>query len=257
MIAAVSTTYNEVDLIAKTISHLLGNGIERIWVADASDDGTKEVLASFPEVTVVNDTEDHHFQPRWINALTDDAREAGADWVIPFDADEFWYAQDGRTIAEALADLPESTAVCVAAPFQHVDWEMRHPDHAAMSKMAFRPQPGAEVVNGNHRVVGYDGDLNFECLAIREIMFRGLEHLNVKCRARVDRIDPSLDEGDGHHQRVLAAMDDAGRAADWAERLAAATVHDPIPYRGKPVCPRCGEVMGPGHESYPCVRRIG
>lgn len=232
MIAAVCTSYNERDIIAKTISHLIANGVERIWCADASTDGTKDILAEFSEVTIIHDTDEYHFQPKWINALVDSAREEHADWVIPFDADEFWYAQNGWTIKEALEFLPVTDAVCVAAPFQHFDWTWRDPDHAAMSKMAFRPQPGAEVVNGNHRVVGYDGDLNFECLAIREIMFRSLEHLNVKCEARTLRLDPALPDGDGQHQKDLYAMSPAERAAEWEIRRARATTEDAIPYRG-------------------------
>lgn len=234
MIAAVSTMLNEADIAGFTVSHLIGNGVTRIWVALATDstDGTRDILASFPEVTIVDDPEPFHFQPRWINALTDSARDEGADWVIPFDADEFWYAQDGRSIAEALADLPESTAVCVAAPFQHVDWTYRHPDHAALSKMAFRPQPGVTVANGNHWVTGYDGDLDYETLAIREIMFRSAEHLSAKCAERVTRIDPDLADGDGHHQRVLYAMSDAARQSEWSRLVSEATVEDAIPYRG-------------------------
>lgn len=256
MIAAVSTMFNEVDIAAKSVSHLIANGVERIWVADASTDGTTDILRGFPEVTIIRDDDDCHHQPKWINALVDEARTAGAEWVIPFDADEFWYAQDGRTIAEALADLPETTVVCVAAPFQHYDWEWREPDHAALSKMAFRPQPGVVVANGNHWVTNYDGDSNYETLAIREIMFRSLEHLHTKCQERVARLDPELADGDGHHQRVLVAMTTQAREREWAERKARASTHDPIPYRGAKVCDRCGEVMGPGHESYPCVHRI-
>ena len=255
MIAAVATTYNEQDLISKTISHLLGNGVDRIWCADASTDATRLLLAQFPQVTIIDDNYAYHSQPHWIEALTQSAREENAEWVIPFDADEFWYAQDGRTIKEALADLPDSTAVCVAAPFQHVDFEHREPDHAAMSKMMFRPTPGITIANGNHNLGGYDGDLNFETLAIREVMFRSLGHMVEKSALRVERLDPSLPDGDGQHQKDIHAMDAAGQAREWEARKARAAVLDPIPYRGVKVCETCFEISGPGHESYPCVDR--
>ena len=255
MLAAVCTSYNEADIITKTISHLLGNGVDRIWCADASTDATRLLLAQFPQVTIIDDNIAYHSQPHWIEALTESAREENADWVIPFDADEFWYAQDGRTIKEALADLPETTVVCVAAPFQHFDWEHRDPDHAAMSKMMFRPQPGITVANGNHRVGGYDGDLNFETLAIREVMFRSLEHMTEKSRDRTERLDPALPDGDGQHQKDIHAMSSEAKAAEWEARRVRATVVDPIPYRGVECCPRCYEILGPGHESYPCVDR--
>ncbi len=237
MLAAVSTTFNEMDLIGATISHLLGNGVDRIWCADASTDETRTILAQFPQVTIIDDQMGYHAQPHWIEALTESAREENAEWVIPFDADEFWYAQDGRTIKEALADLPETTAVCVAAPFQHFDWDHRDPDHAAMSKMMFRPQPGVTVANGNHRVENYDGDLNYECLAIREIMFRSLEHMTVKSRdqspVKSELAHPALPDGDGQHQKDIHAMDTAAKAAEWETRRARATTFDPIPYRGE------------------------
>ena len=233
-VAAVSTMLDEADICGASVSHLIGNGVGRIYVAlsTATTDNTREILEQFAPVTILDDAEPYHYQPRWINALATQAREDGADWIIPFDADEFWYAQSGETIKDALAQLPESTAVCVAAPFQHYDWEWREPNHADLSKMAFRARPGVEVANGNHWVSGFDGEMNYECLAVREIMFRSLEHLHAKCEARTLRLDPDLPGGDGQHQKDLYAMTPEQREAEWVARKTRASVFDPIPFRG-------------------------
>ncbi|MBW0005209.1 MAG: glycosyltransferase family 2 protein [Hyphomicrobiales bacterium] len=103
---------NEEDLVATTLRHHLRQGIELFLVADnGSTDGTTRVLDRLGR----NDrrirwtrTGDVGFHQAEI--VTDLAREAmkkGASWILPFDADEFWWAQEGlaAAVAASSADL--------------------------------------------------------------------------------------------------------------------------------------------------------
>jgi glycosyltransferase involved in cell wall biosynthesis len=96
---AVGTTRNEVDLIRANVLHHHAQGIEKMLLVDNdSRDGTRDVLQELAAMSLVE------WQPyrgpfRQNVLLTELARRAhhsGADWVIPIDADEFWYAPDGN-----------------------------------------------------------------------------------------------------------------------------------------------------------------
>jgi hypothetical protein len=160
------------------------------------------------------------------------ARSEGAEWVVPFDADEFVYALDGRTVAEVLAGQPDEVGSTVMQVWQHTDWDHRNPEPQAMPKVAVRPSPEVWIANGNHYASGNIGTVAHDILAIREIQFADLEHLHRKSRERVERIDPALPQSEGSHQRDLHAGTEGYRAAQWAARKAKAAVVDPIPYRG-------------------------
>ncbi len=232
MIAAVATVLNEADVIDLTIRHLLGNGVDRIYIAHGpSTDDTGKILDKHPEVVVVDDPSPYHYQPKQINDLAFLAHTEGFEWIIPFDADEFFYAVDGGTIKEALDQLHPSVRVLRVQTFQHRDMEHREIADRSMGKIAYRWEHNAHVANGNHSVsIGsppVDG-----ILALREWQFRSFEHLARKCHERVDRLDPSLPYTEGTHQRVLAAMTDDELHTRWDEMQAVPVVYDPIPLRG-------------------------
>lgn len=231
-IHAVATIYNEGDIVANTLSHLFENGIDWVWVAHGpSTDNTRERISRFRNVTVWSDEDDYHYQPLWINRLTQMARQAGADWVIPFDADEFWYSVDGATIRDRLLSLPPDLGLLHAKTYLHTDWDHRQSTPQYLPKVAFRPREDTIVSNGNHWVDGFT-HAAFDTLGIRELQFRGLAHLNRKCEERTVRLDPSLPHTDGTHQKDLYAMTPGQRAIAWEKRVRAACVYDPIPYRG-------------------------
>ncbi len=231
MIAAVATVLNEADIIGLSIAHLLANGVDRIYVAHGpSTDATLPILESFPEVVVIDDPAPYHFQPKQINDLAFLAHTEGADWILPFDADEFWYATDGDTIAGALGDLHPAVKVLRVPAYQQRDLCYRERDDRSMGKVAYRWERGATVANGNHTVsipaLPVEG-----VLALREWQFRSFEHMARKCHERADRIDPSLPWTEGTHQRVLAAMTDEQLELEWARLQATPVVYDPVPLR--------------------------
>lgn len=106
---AVTMVKDEVDVIAATVAHLFRQGIDHVLVADnGSSDGTLELLrelaASDPRVHVAIDREPAYYQSEKMTQLALAAVRSGADWIVPFDADEFWFAA-GRTVGELLRGL--------------------------------------------------------------------------------------------------------------------------------------------------------
>lgn len=229
MIAAVTTLLNEVDIASRTISHLYNSGIDEIYVAlsTSSNDGTRESLAPFP-VHIVDDDEPYHYQPRWTNYLAALAAEAGATWIVPFDADEFIYGCDNISIRDALEST--SASVLIVASHQHLDYELRFTDELGMGKVAYRWNAEAVLANGSHSVVYPSGTTPaYDLLHLRELQFRSFAHMKTKAHERTDRLDPELPAGEGLHQVTLAEMDDTELAAAWERRLARPTTYDPIP----------------------------
>src|SRR5438034_7356136 len=138
MIAAVSTMLNEADIAHRTVAHLFNSGVDEIYIAlsTKSSDGTRESLAPFP-VTIIDDTEEYHYQPRWTNYLAGLAAEHGATWIIPFDADEFIYPVDGTSIPDALARVTSEVKVLAIASHQHLTLEERFTDALGLGKVAY------------------------------------------------------------------------------------------------------------------------
>ena len=96
---------NEVDIIRINILHHLALGIDHFLIVDnGSSDGTDLVLQELSQNPCVRWTRYNGLF--WQSKITTElAREAylrGADWVVPIDADEFWYAPGGdfRTVLE-------------------------------------------------------------------------------------------------------------------------------------------------------------
>ena len=161
---AVSTVRDERDVVGAVIEHLLDQGVDHVLVADnRSTDGTYELLTglarSDARVHVARDREPVHIQSEKNTHLAFRAWRAGADWVIPFDGDEFWFARGQR-----LADfLREQTDDVLFGSFLHMVTVTPADDArdatylldaapAFPSKVAFRSHPLVVVHHGNHDV---------------------------------------------------------------------------------------------------------
>lgn len=92
---------DEADIVAYTIHHLFVEGVDRVYVRDnLSTDGTAQQLAYLASqygsrLNFGTDTEIGYFQSAKTTALAMTAKEDGFDWVIPCDADEWWYSYFG------------------------------------------------------------------------------------------------------------------------------------------------------------------
>lgn len=123
---------NEADIVRLNIFYHLSLGVDRMLVVDnGSTDGTdtmlKQISENDPRVRWSRD--DGPFLPSRV--MTELAREAfrdGADWVVPVDADEFWYApgEDFRHVLET-SDLGVIRAQAVSF-IQNRDQRESKPD---------------------------------------------------------------------------------------------------------------------------------
>ena len=95
-IFGVTLVRSEADIIALTIRYHLQLGLDRILILDnGSSDGTDEILASLArsDNRIQWRRHDGEFQQAELTTgLAREAFRAGADWIVPFDADEFWHA---------------------------------------------------------------------------------------------------------------------------------------------------------------------
>lgn len=153
---------DEEDIVGDTVAHMLTQ-VDHVIVADnRSVDGTRKILDSL-DITVVDDPEVAYYQSQKMTALAHRARvEFGADWVVPFDADEWWVHPDGR-IGDVLEGCT-AWAVMEAELFDHVatgeDPSGRPIEAMGWRRAAAAPLPkvacrtGADLVihQGNHSV---------------------------------------------------------------------------------------------------------
>ena len=168
---------DEVDIIAAMIEHHLAQGIDLIIATDnGSIDGTREVLADYAELGVVELHDDPTHRKQQAEVVTRMARRAyevhGARWVINADADEFWFATGSGTIADALLAVPADVQSFDApvwnlfgrplaegsAALSHVWRDVRDDESLNAVGLHAHPTPDrvhrgdgeVEVVQGNH-----------------------------------------------------------------------------------------------------------
>jgi glycosyltransferase involved in cell wall biosynthesis len=121
-IAALLHVKDECELIRHSISHLRAIGVDRVVVCDfESKDGTREILASYPqdESFQVIDHRDSETEEigGWNESynvttlITRQIAQAGFDWLMYLDADEFWIPRTGSI--RDCAELTEADVVRV------------------------------------------------------------------------------------------------------------------------------------------------
>ncbi|WP_336648649.1 glycosyltransferase family 2 protein [Microbacterium sp. MMO-10] len=157
---------NEADIISSVIEHNFAQGLDRLLIVDnGSTDGTLALLHDlarrFP-IDIGTDSEVGYLQEHKMTALAAHVRRAGADWVVPFDADEFWFAP-GTTVAEFIRAtdgtqveaqmfniFPTEQKSAIADLSGPIRFDL-HPHK--LPKTAARSHPLLWVEAGNHGVV--------------------------------------------------------------------------------------------------------
>jgi hypothetical protein len=188
---------DEGDVIEMTIRHLLDQGIDRVLVADnLSRDDTRSILdriaRSDGRVHVVDDNEPAYFQAAKMTRLARAAARAGADWVVPFDADELWFA-DGCSVAERLrsiaaAENGSTVGTVRAALFDTIPTGGSAPDlSSAICVLDSTPTPPGKVAIRAHRLMGVVVG-NHGAKRVGEVV-GGLRiaHLQYRSEAQVER----------------------------------------------------------------------
>jgi len=231
MLAVVSTSYRESDLIDTWIQHTLSEGADLILVADKmAPDGTRDILENWADlderVVWFDDDQDAHRQSWWTERLADIAHECGATWICPLDVDEFVYATHGGTVANAIAEYPGSKLFMRV--WQHLDWTTRYADHHRMPKCCYRWEPDVRIEMGAHNVSVGGGE--YDVLDIRELKYRNFEHYVQKIADRNATLEPAArSRGDGAHHLWLENKGRQELEIEWQKMLSVQTIADPIP----------------------------
>lgn len=257
MIVGVAIVRNEDDIIATTIRHHLALGLDRILISDnESTDDTLSVIKRLAagDRRIRWTTSTGFNQENVVNALAEDARKLGADWILPFDADEFWRCEVG--LADLLAAVPAAAAAVlgdVVNFVQHRDQQRREPkgilratfraagmigcvadarplvetggasfvEIAYAKKGAFRAGSGRTIGAGGHGFIGAATYAMTDQLACLHLPLRSRDILDEKV-AHSRRLDAAgLPPEHGWQQRHFAKQAAAGLLdAEWGANSA-------------------------------------
>lgn len=198
---AVAMVRDEADVIRSTVAHMLAE-VDAVIVADnLSTDETRSILdelaAGDDRLLVIDDLDPAYRQSEKMTELARRARtELAAEWVVPFDADEWWYSPFGR-IADVLAEVAEQWLVVPAPLFDHVATGLddpaeldpirrlgwRRPNRNPLPKVAARFRSDLVIAQGNHDAI-YRGRATYfdELLVVRHFPYRSPAQLVRKVR---------------------------------------------------------------------------
>jgi len=229
-VVGVSMVRDEEDIVGVTVRHMLEH-VDHVLIADnMSVDGTpcvlKEIERETGRVTVISDDEPAYMQSQKMSGLARRARkEFGADWIVPFDADEIWYSAGGNSLKYTLLELsggfynvaPATLYDHVATrfdtdepdPTKRIGWRRRTP--GALPKVACRWRPGLVIEQGNHgcHVVDEDNLVAHPVIVIRHFPYRSPEQVIRKIRngaAAYKAAGDALPETYGAHWRGWGAI---------------------------------------------------
>jgi hypothetical protein len=232
---AVSVVKNEADIIVPVVEHLLRQGVDGILIADnGSSDDTPLLLArlaSNHSLYVAQDREPGHFQGYKMDLLCDAARRAGADWLVPFDADEFWFAPVG-TLADFFRSCRAhkvSASVYNLYPAEGVafgegQWLLERHPHTS-KKCAFRSHRYARLYEGNHwvRRPGWATD----GLRVLHVPWRSYDQFRRKGVQGLESLSHTyFPSGVGGHWRHLGSMSEERAREAWQSILCGREVEE-------------------------------
>lgn len=234
---------NEADIAEAVCRHLFAEGLDGLLIADnMSDDGTRDILEElgrdFP-LRVVDDTEPGYWQSAKVSYLANQAGKDGATWILPFDADEVFYAPES-SVGDALrasdldvVEVPGWDHIRQREdgdghPFTSMVW--RRQVAQRFPKVAFRWRDGCLVSQGNHSVT-HPGRRGGGMLGLRHFQYRSFDQFVRKVRQGAAAYErTSLPESEGSHWREAAKLSDEQLADRWDAMLDEdGLVRDPAP----------------------------
>jgi hypothetical protein len=226
-IVGITMLWNDEDIAECNVRHMLAECDAVIATDNNSTDHTREILSGIndPRLYVRGEPDFAYCQPRVYNAMSDWAREElKADWIVPFDSDEWWYSTTGA-IRDALSpDVPGywvnaytfrphlSDDPAEPNPFCRCRW--RSPDQT-LFKVAHQARLG-RAFNGAHGTSDSDTYPVSQTLFIRHLPYRSLEQAKRKLRHGKLALEAGLlPECIGSHWRIWGAMSDDAFEAWW------------------------------------------
>ncbi|WP_194397264.1 glycosyltransferase family 2 protein [Microbacterium atlanticum] len=225
---------NEEDIIEHTVRHMLSQGLAGVIVVDnLSTDATRSVLdrvaADDHRVHVGTDRQVGFHQGGKVSYLSHLAWRAGADWVVPFDADEFWFAE-GESVASFLA---RQTVDAVWCDFRNVyptvsrrRIELGTPGPVQVERresrwlrITFRARRWAFVGEGNHALRD-STETPVRGLHMLHFSYRSIEQYSRKVEHGVAALEAAgMDSSIATHWRYWASLNGEERQHLWARYL--------------------------------------
>lgn len=235
-VAGISIVKNEDDVIEHTIRHMLTQVDFVIVIDNGSTDSTYDILESlaqvFPDTVYTRQSIEPFNQSDIMSALAQEAGEKGAQWVVPFDADEIWFCLEGeirhllmgarKDLAVVSATLYDhygtSMDLAKGSPFERLVWKKKLP--GALPKVACRVTPDLIIDHGNHSArYKYLPHIEKYPIEIRHFPYRSPEHMVRKAvNGSLGLKSAGLNEAIGGHWHGYAKMvADHGEEAlhDW------------------------------------------
>ncbi len=230
---AVFLVKNESDVLESTLRHTVRQGVDKLLVVDnGSTDGTLEILERLTEELPLHvgfDREVAYFQSEKMTYLARWAASRGADWVVPIDADEFWFSTEG-TLAEHLrstsddileAELHNLFPIPTNEEPNGIAGPLRFDHHRQMlRKTALRAHPLAWLAMGNHH--GLRPGMTGGGLRIAHLPWRSERQFTNKVRQGAAALAAarSLKPHEGGHWRDQAALSGEQINQTWNRLLA-------------------------------------
>lgn len=254
LVYGICMVRDETDVIGVNVLYHLGAGLDRMLIVDnGSSDGTErelERLGKDPRVRWSRD-EGRFQQGEVFTELARQAYREGADWVVPIDADEFWFA-GAKGVRSVLADssarvlrvktvdfiqrsqqktpTPEGLLHMTRRVSEPVAREQRNRERiesheisyvelARVQKVVCRPSAEIGMVKGAHRAIGAGGPVHeTDEMKILHAPLRSLEGLRAKAASTGRRgSEGSTMAGPGWHARRWRKLQREGLLEwEWA-----------------------------------------
>lgn len=223
----IAMVRDECDIIESSLTRM-AQQVDHVLIADNNSiDGTygliAEVRQHLKNITIVSDPEPAYFQSEKMTNLADWARTMGADWVVPFDADEVWVAPGPLKdyIENTDADVIQATLYDHVAtgqdpeepdPVTRLAWRRVNP--GVLPKVICRIRPGLVIEQGNHGA-HYPGPVDVvpSEITIHHFPYRTAAQMCKKARngaeayqAAGERLSPDM----GRHWRDYGRLIESG-----------------------------------------------
>lgn len=237
----ISMVRDEADIIELSVDHLLHQGADHLLIADnLSQDGTTQKLLDLarndPRIHVAQDREPGYFQKEKMSYLARAAWRCGARWVVPFDADEFWFAPrvslarylrrtEATVFSAHMVDLlPTGDQLSTTTEF------MMESGRGGPRKVAFRSHPLALLAPGNHGVARVGADQ--PGLVVAHVPYRSPTQMRRKFRTGASAIKMTGGSwAGGWHWQAGDGLSDDQVARMW-EAMGQGAALDEIGWRG-------------------------